>query len=99
MKAGPSQGLRAPQGSSAGTREARLGWSSGALPAALCRAGWPLQGIPLPFGGSPWRFPLGRAAPCAKVQSMRGGIAEAARKAFAIDGMSLVFTIVYTDVL
>ena len=35
----------------------------------------------------------------AKVQRMRGGIAEIARKVLAIDGMSLVFAIVYTDVL
>ena len=35
----------------------------------------------------------------AKVQRMRGDIVEIVRKVFAIDGMSLVFTIVYTDVL
>ena len=35
----------------------------------------------------------------AKAQRMRGGIAEAARKAFAIGGMPLVITIAYTNVL
>ena len=35
----------------------------------------------------------------AKAQRMRGGTAEIARKAFAIDGMPLVLTIVYTNVL
>ena len=35
----------------------------------------------------------------AKVQRMRGGIAEIARKVLATDGMSLVLAIVYTDVL
>ena len=36
---------------------------------------------------------------CAKAQRMRGDIAEIVRKVFAIDGMPLVFTIVYTGVL
>ena len=41
----------------------------------------------------------GMQAGSAKAQRMRGGAAEAARKVFAIDGMSLVFAIIYTDVL
>ena len=41
----------------------------------------------------------GKAPAHAKAQRMRGDIAEIARKVFAIDGMSLVFTIAYTDVL
>ena len=35
----------------------------------------------------------------AKAQRMRGGIAEIARKVFAIDGMPLVLTIAYTGAL
>ena len=35
----------------------------------------------------------------AKAQRARGGIAEIVRKVFAIDGMSLVLTIAYTDAL
>ena len=35
----------------------------------------------------------------AKAQRMRGGIVEIVRKVFAIDGMPLVFTIVYTGAL
>ena len=41
----------------------------------------------------------GKAPAHAKAQRMRGDIAEIARKAFAIDGMPLVLTIAYTDVL
>ena len=41
----------------------------------------------------------GKAPVHAKAQRMRGDIAEIVRKVFAIDGMPLVITIVYTDVL
>ena len=39
------------------------------------------------------------AAVHAKAQSIQGDIVEIVRKVFAIDGMSLVITIVYTNVL
>ena len=41
----------------------------------------------------------GKAPAHAKAQRMRGGIAEIARKALAIDGMPLVLTTAYTGVL
>ena len=40
-----------------------------------------------------------RCAGLAKVYRMRGDIVEIVRKVFAIDGMPLVLTIAYTNVL